>query len=294
VTATAAGQGRLFDLDNLKAPQVTLGDVDMKAIHAVAFNADGSLCVAGDEEGYLCVWETTKGKLASNIVRAHRQAITSVVFTSKGQVVSAGGDKRLIVWDLTGTGAAGRKLEKVSSFDHRSGDVARLDVDPAGEHVLFDDDRDLRILSLQTNKIAGVLPAPSRPATFKTLALYSPDGKTILTGSNGTARLQLWRAPSAKMRATPLRTFAWSKGAITSGAFAPAGTFAVTGTRDAQVLVWMMPSKDEREKPLAAQLDSVDSFLDSKQRITVRATLDNPGWIIPGGTATLVVPARSR
>ena len=80
---------------------------------------------------------------------------------------------------------------------------------------------------------------------------------------------------------------------MTSGAFDPNGSFAATGTTDGRVLVWAMPSKAEAEKPLPAQLSYVEEFLDtSLKRVAVRARLENPGWIIPGGGATIVVPPR--
>ena len=52
-----------------------------------------------------------------------------------------------------------------------------------------------------------------------------------------------------------------------------------------------MPEKAEAEKPIDARLSYVEEFLDTSLRqLTVRATLDNPGWIIPGSGATILVP----
>src|SRR5581483_7969496 len=94
-----------------------------------------------------------------------------------------------------------------------------------------------------------------------------------------------------KARAAELRQLLWSTGTVTCGAFAQDGSFIVTGTSDHRVLVWAMPDKDDAEKPLPAELTYVEDFLDtSLKRVTLRATLQNPGWVIAGANASIVVP----
>jgi WD40 repeat protein len=251
------------------------------------------LCATGGEDRAICLWDTSDGSLLSKVAGAHRLGVTSLMFTVKGQLISAGRDKRLLVWNFAEGGEGGKTLSHADTFDRRSGDVAQLGVDPSGEHVLFDDGRDLRVWSLTTRRIEGTLQTASPTATFATMALYSPDGNTILTNGNNLGQLKLWRAPSSKSRSAEfeLRQFIWSTGAITCGAFSPDGKLAVTGTQDNRVLVWKMPDKAEAEKPIDARLSFVEEFLDTSLRqLTVRATLDNPGWIIPGSGATIVVP----
>jgi multidrug efflux pump subunit AcrA (membrane-fusion protein) len=291
LTGTATGRARIFDLDNLKAGELLLQDRHAATINCVAFNKDGTMCATGGEDRAICLWETTEGKLLGRYKGAHGAGVTSLAFTPAGQLVSAGKDRKVIVWNLVEGGEGGKTLAQASSLDRRSGDVPQLGIDPAGEHVLFDEGRELRVYSLASERIEGTLANPPGTAIFSTLALYSPDGTTILTNSNAVGRLQLWRAPSGKVRPSELRNFAWSNGQITSAAFDPKGTFVATGTQDARVLVWTMPRKDEAEKPLSGELSYVEEFLDtSLRRVTVRANVTNPGWIIPGGTATVVVP----
>jgi WD40 repeat protein len=127
------------------------------------------------------------------------------------------------------------------------------------------------------------------------MALFSPDGKTTLTNGSAAGRLQLWRAPGDDVRASELRQYLWNSAPVTCGAFSPDSTFAVTGTQDHQVLIWEMPSKAEADNTVTAQLTYVDEFVDSSlKRVPVRAEMRKaPRWVIPGATATLVIPPQA-
>ena len=182
-------------------------------------------------------------------------------------------------------------------FDRRSGDVAQLGVDPSGEHTLFDDGRELRVLSLTTKKIEGTLQNASTTAAFATLALYSPDGNTILTNGNAAGRLQLWRAPTANDaagRAAPVRLEQRQRHLRPPSR--PTASWSSPARRTIACWSGRCPRRPRRRRAQAGQLTYVEEFLDtSLKRVTVRATLNNPGGtIIPGSSATIVVPPLGR
>ena len=92
------------------------------------------------------------------------------------------------------------------------------------------------------------------------MALFAPDGATILTNSASDGRLQLWRTPvrlggDDLGRALELRQFVSPGGTATCGAFDPDDkpAFVVTGSRDGYVLVWEMPQPDEVMAQAAAR-----------------------------------------
>jgi WD40 repeat protein len=165
-------------------------------------------------------------------------------------------------------------------------------VDPKGERVLFDEGRELRVLGLATRRIEGTIQNPVGAVNFSTMAVFSPDGKTVLTNGAAAGRLQLWRAPGEEVRAAELRQYLWNSAPVTCGAFAPGGAFAVTGTQDHQVLVWELPGRAEADNVVTGQLTYVEEFMDtSLKRVPVRAEIHNaPRWVIPGANATLVIP----
>jgi hypothetical protein len=296
-TGTSTGRARIFNLKKMSAGELRLKARHTGPINAVAFSPDGTRCVTAGEDTSLCLFDTKSGELIGKVANAHRAAVTSVAFAGKDQVVSAGRDQRIVVWKLAEGG-----LAQVSELDRRSGDVGVIGVSPDGENVLFDDGREMRVRSLTDRSTVGTLRNPAGVPNFGYFALFSPDGKSILTGGNGPGRLQLWRNPSDKgVPPSELRQYLWS-GTITCGAFGPAAgiklnetsattQFAVAGTSDSRVLVFELPKQKEVETRLKGRLTYAEKFLDtSLRRVTIRASFEKPAWMAPGSTATIVVP----
>lgn len=297
------GVGRLLNLDNLKELPRELSERHRGAITCVAFSPDAAVCATGGDDRSIALWETATGKLLHRLNQAHRAGVTSLQFANSGHLLSAGRDNALVLWRLP----AGNPPVRIAETDRRSGDVPVLGVSPDGKRVLFDQGKELRLLSLVDRQIEGVLLNPSSNSNFTTMALFSPDGQTILTNMAAEGRLQLWRAPTAlQPRAAELRQFIWTTGQATCGAFSPDSKYVVTGTQDNRVLVWPMPSREEIERKLTAKLTLVEGSLEGASRqVRVWAELDNPEvpsqdnpeqkrfLLLPGGTATMVVFPRA-
>jgi WD40 repeat protein len=286
----ADGTGRLLDLDKINANEKPrdLAERHQAPIHGVAFSPDGSRCATCSEDRTICLWKTETGELLHRLPPVHRNAVTSVQFASDKRLVSAGRDNRLVVWDVE----PGKPPLRIPPyFEGRGGEVSQISVSPDGKVVLFDQGKELRLLSLSNKQIEGTLQNPSEAMNFSTMALFAPDGKSILTNGSAPGKLQLWRTPTTHGRASELRQFVWMKGMASCGAFAPEDSFVVTGTQDHQVLVWTMPEKKEVESRLDGHLILVEKQLDTQSRqVRVWAELqETPSWLIPGSRATIVV-----
>src|SRR5262249_8003706 len=141
------------------------------------------------------------------ITGAHKAPVTSVQFLGGQRLVTAGGDRRLVVWTLDGD-----KASVTVELDRRSGEVDQLGVSPDGQHMLFDEGAGVPALTVSERpKIVGTLKTATGAANFSTMALYSPDGKIILTNGAAPGRLQLWRAPAPGVRQAELRRLVWTK-----------------------------------------------------------------------------------
>jgi WD40 repeat protein len=301
LTGSADGVARLYDLAAPGDPLVReFRDANghRRAIHSVAFAPDGRWAVTGGDDRALCLWEVDSGRLLQRFPAdvGHRGGVTSVAFLPAGpgnrlSVVSAGRDNALLVWPLAADGAPGHPVRPPG---WRGGEVTALGVNPHGGQLLFDQDRELRLLSAENGALVGSLSAPSG-TTFRGPALFSPDGRLVLASAGD--RPGLWRAPTAATRGHELQQLVGTPGhdeqaPVRCAAFAPDGSFLVTGGPDRHVIVWPMPSKEAVERRLTAKVIAFDPEVNSGQ-VRVTAELNNPGDLLPGDAVTLVVyPAR--
>jgi WD40 repeat protein len=319
VVGCSDGSVRLFDMDKLRDPNVEdkktavkeLPRKHTRSITCAAFSPNGKVCATGSEDLTICLWDVETGELLDKPLPAHKSPVTSVQFASDDTFVSAGRDNTWDTWKFE----KGKAPVRQGELDKRSGDVTQLGVfqGPDGKaYGLFDDAKDLRILSLDTRQaVASIQNAAG--VGFKGLALFAPDGKTVLTTSATENRMQLWRTPDlakkdddkkkdpkqmARGRASELRQFVWSTGRENAAAFAPevepgkGSAFIVTGTKDNQVLIWAMPEPQQIDGQLWGKVSLVEQSLDASSRqVRIWAEVDNKyGWLIPGGTATIVIP----
>jgi WD40 repeat protein len=291
LTGGEDGIGRLWDLDALtdkeridNKPVREFRDGHHKPITCVAFGPKGKWCATGSDDYSICIWDVGSGKKLETLT-GHRGKVTSVQFASENQLVSASADHSLLLWSLKDNGAA----DRFKKFEGRGGDVAVLGVNPNGKQVLFDQGKELLLLSLPDGQCTGSLQNASGAMTFSTMALFSPDGKLILTNGATDGRLQLWRTPTATSRGYEVSQLVWNSPA-TCGAFAPDGSFVVTGGKDSYLLVWPMPEKEMIEKQLKARIISVDASLEDSSGVLVHAEMANPNKLLyAGDKATLVL-----
>ncbi|HMP02112.1 MAG TPA: HlyD family efflux transporter periplasmic adaptor subunit [Gemmatales bacterium] len=164
-------------------------------IFAVTFAPNGQVLASGGADRNIVLWKLEDRealyRFPTNDSRetAHRGAVTSLLFTPTGELISTSTDRTVKCWELDQSFAVLRL-----QLEGRSGDVFRFNLSPDGNQILFEKDEELRIVDLRDGGIVGVM--KSRDGLFRNLALFAPQGNQVLT-STANGRLQLWRAPAA-------------------------------------------------------------------------------------------------
>jgi len=281
------------------------------SIQALAFSPDGKILATAGQDTDLVLWKVPAKGIelveAARIRQAHKAEITQVAFAEfkkqdgavpQLRMVTASSDKdrTLTSWLVNQSGgiSADRQFDVV----RRGGEISQPGISPDGLHALVDQGKEIKVVSLVDRQPKGLIQNVSSALNFTTLALFSPDGEMVLTNCAEENRVQLWRTPLNGDRPAELRQFVWAgDGFATCGAFDPSRQFVVTGTSDHHVLVWPLPEASEVDNTLTGTIELVSKFIDSNnpQRL-FRAELDirkNPGYLMPGGTATIVYPSRS-
>ncbi len=280
------GRGYIWDLDSDNPKAIELEQKHSEAIRSAAFSPDGRYCVTGGEDRQIMLWDAATGKLRYRFPRGHLGPVTSLQFTPQSQLVSADRDKTLQLWSVNQQGA---KLEK--TFHSRSGGVTRLGVSADGKRVLFNQGKVLRVMSLPEGNTEGELQSVTGAADFSSFALFSPNGQLILTAGASESGLQLWRAPQAGRRGYEIRQLVSDQEPPTCAAFAPNGSFIVTGTRDRHLQIWPVPSDTEIKREIVAEAPRIDDLLEStKRQRKIWVELANPkARLTPGDTVTMVI-----
>jgi hypothetical protein len=117
----------------------------------------------------------------------------------------------------------------------------------------------------------------------------SAAGKSLPSCQEATQSLQ-----HAGEVAHEVRQWVSNGSTFTCAAFAPDGSFAVTGTEDRQVLVWSVPPPEELDRQIPAELPLVERAVESGGNpVRLWAEFDNPRGptrLLPGTPVTLVIP----
>jgi WD40 repeat protein len=204
------GRGAVGKAEGVDLPAEASGH--RGALRAVAVNAAGDRAATGGEDRQIVVWKIA-GNQAQVLYRvagdkegkglAHRGAVTTLAFADDA-LISAATDKTLKKWQL-----GNERARLVYRLTGRVGDVDHLGVTADGKRALYDFGEVLRIYDLEDGAQVGTINS-NRQGQFQRLALFGPDGRTVLT-TTANGRLQLWNAPAGPEETAFLR-FAYTQG----------------------------------------------------------------------------------
>ena len=239
-------------------PDHVLAEIHEFGTTALAYTADGRRFISGGFLGDIRVWDAaTRQPLAE--MHGHRRAVRALLPLPSGDVVSGGGDGRLILWQDGRIKAQhqGAKVTALALFQdqvisgHADGRVRIWSQDTlqsmreialgSGVVALSAHDTSLavglddRILILDA-KLAPrqSLATPHAPHDLQ----FSPDGHMLAAGS--WFRLSVWDVASGSRRSIPTE----HNGLLTSLAFSPDGRHLATLGRHTDSAIRVLDTSD--------------------------------------------------
>ncbi len=243
LTVCDDGSVRLWDLANGSVLRTMRPRTGFPT--GAAMTADGQFAFAVcANDGQVHQWNLRTG---AEVTNPHTRGPFLDFKKQGGQVWSAacmpGGLNMLTV------GGNGAQLWNVANAELQMsfsphGIVASAGFSPTGDRIVTASwDNSARIWDAQSGKALLKLMAADQQAAgmekghtgFVNSAVFSPDGQTVLTGSDdGTAKL--WDIGGGT--AVVLKTLAGHQGRVRSCEFSPDGRYAVTGSDDRTLRVW--------------------------------------------------------
>jgi WD40 repeat protein len=279
-------------------------------ITCLALSPDGNYLASGAEDGTIAIWSTAKCTAGESdplvyrfdpghgVERPHSDPITSLTFTQQSRLVSAANDKTVRVWHLLQKGAV---LEG-DPIAGRDGTVRHLGVRSDGKWFLFDRGTSLQFVSIERpGATIAALQNHGSPTPFETLAIFSPDGKFVLSAGLPEGRLQLWKAPTETSRGFEVRQYAPKdrQFPVTCAAFVPQLPYAVSGNAAGEICLWKLPTEAQLNEfriehvPVRLLSQSIDS---NTHQARIAVDVPNPtsmeypnGRLMPGKAVTVVI-----
>jgi WD40 repeat protein len=209
---------------------------DEKAVHGIAFSADGGRLATAGGDGAVRIWDSRTGKLLREVGR-HEGFACSVAFHPRGDhLASVGADGLVKVWDLTADDhrpVFERPCDAVHPFGTAYA-AAFSPLDP--DHLAVGYDGAVRIWNWTAEERPAVQTF-SGLETDRICLAFSPDGRRLAAG-NWLGTVKVWDAVAG---GDPLHTFTRTRGArhpVAALAFGPDGTRLAVAGFDRRVDVW--------------------------------------------------------
>jgi WD40 repeat protein len=201
-------------------------------VWGVAFTPDGDRAVSCSYDTTIRLWDVATGKELHRFT-GHVGPVTGVALSPDGRrVVSGSEDHTVRLWDL----ATGKELLPPASFLNQ---IHRVAISPDGYHALTCGpfETSVRFWDLT---IGRELRRIEHAGGVLSVA-FSPDGRSVLSGGPGAARL--WEMATAK----EVRSLDHGPGWVFALAFSPDGRRVLSGSRGGGHAVRLWAVEDGRE-----------------------------------------------
>jgi WD40 repeat protein len=214
-------------------------------VGAVAFSADGRSALSGSADGTVRLWDLATGKELHRFA-GHGGAVDGVSFSPDGRRALSGctRDGTMRLWEVK----SGRELRRF--VDRQLAHAVAFS--PDGRHALSLDDRMIRLWDLDSGKEVRQFQGHTH---YVASAVFSSDGRRILSGAGWDSRVRLWDVQSGQVVA---RLSGHGDGWVRAVALSPDGRRALT----------------------AMLLDHLVRFWDVEGQKELRRFQGHTGWVV--------------
>ena len=202
------------------------------AVNAVDFSPDGARIATGSDDNTAIVWDAGTGEQA-HLLAEHSGAVNAVFFSPSGNTTWTGSsDAKVIIWNTSGESTWTGEYPRAVSSVALSPDGTKMLVGTGTSLLAIPPRPSVYLYDLvQGGNPIHVL-GPEGNDGFYTAAVYSPTQDKVLTSLAGvwSGHSRIWNAESGDL------LLSLDVGRVTSAAFSPDGTQALTGSRNAAKL----------------------------------------------------------
>lgn len=205
-------------------------------VTSVAFGPDGLMLASGSTDRSIRLWEVATG------IQLHEMGdwksgndVSSVSFSSDGELVASGHNHGVRLWDVSTGDLIQTLLGHDGSLYPGSEGVQSVAFSP-GSDILASGSRDRRIILWDIHTFPKHRTLSGHNGTVTSVA-FTPDGQFLVSGSTDGS-IKLWQVSTGQ----EIFTLNDAGPQVTSVAISPDGKYLVSGSSDGTVRVWSMMS----------------------------------------------------
>jgi WD40 repeat protein/serine/threonine protein kinase len=220
-------------------------------VGAIAFSPDGKMVLtAGGFEWTAQLWDAADGRPLTPPLR-HQGMVECIAISPDARIALTGSwDKTARLWDT----ATGRPIAPPM---HHQDVVRRVAFSPDGKIVVTaTSDNTAQLWDATSGRPFGPPlqhPTDGQYGSYFLAVAFSPDGRSVITGSHDDHTARLWDTTTGQLLTSPLR----HQESVSAVAFSPDGKAVLTGSHDHTARLWD-PATGE---PIGAPMHHPDHVL---------------------------------